>query len=122
MSEGKLQNDKQFTLRYGKVDNKSDKGSIFTLNENNQELEIIETQNPSPIPDPNPQPDKNKGFNYVSTKINDDTYKYKIALDVNGSEIDFANFIIFLRTKDKDFFQAFQGALKDANAKFPAYF
>ncbi|CAI2200947.1 4270_t:CDS:2, partial [Funneliformis geosporum] len=43
-------------------------------------------------------------------------------LDVNGSEIDFANFIIFLRTKDKHFFQAFQGALKDANSKFPGYF
>jgi len=113
--QGKLQNDKQFTIRYGKVDNKSDKGSTFTFNEDNQELEIIEVGNP------NPQPG-NKGFNYVSTKINDNTYKYKVALDVNGSEIDFANFIIFLRTKDKNFFQAFQGALKDANAKFPGYF
>ncbi|CAG8752885.1 39484_t:CDS:2 [Gigaspora margarita] len=38
-------------------------------------------------PKPNPQPDKNdKGFNYVSTKINDNTYKYKITLDVNVSQ------------------------------------
>lgn len=62
----------------------------------------------------------NKGWNYTSTKINDNTYKYKITLD--GGEIDFSDFIALLKDKKKDFFQAFQGALKDANAKFSAYF
>ncbi|CAJ0764527.1 772_t:CDS:1, partial [Entrophospora sp. SA101] len=115
LSQNKLQKDKKFTVRYGKVDKKSDSGLLFTFNENNQELEIIEVGNPSPQPD-------SKGFKFVGTKINDNTYKYKIVLDVDGSEIDFTNFIIFLKTKDKHFFQAFQGALKDANSKFPAYF
>ncbi|MCE8163486.1 MAG: hypothetical protein I3273_06620 [Candidatus Moeniiplasma glomeromycotorum] len=119
LSQNKLQKDKYFTVRYGKIDSRchlpsDDDGFLFTFNENNQELEIIEVGNP------NPQPE-NKGLNYVATKINDNTYKYKITLN-NGSEIDFANFIIFLKTKDKEFFAAFQGALKDANSKFPAYF
>ncbi|CAI2161867.1 5533_t:CDS:2 [Funneliformis geosporum] len=84
LNQNKLQKDKEFTLRYGKID-------------------------------------KKEGISEISTKINDNTYKYKITL--NGSDkIDFANFIIFLKTKDKEFFKAFQGALKDANAKFPAYF
>jgi hypothetical protein len=44
LSEGKLQENKKFTIRYGKVDEKSE-GEVFnTFNENNQELEIIETE------------------------------------------------------------------------------
>jgi hypothetical protein len=128
LSQNKLQKDKYFTVHYGKIDSRchhpssNEDGFLFTFNENNQELEIIEVKSPSPNPQPNPNPQPgNKSLNYVSTKINDNTYKYKITLN-NGSEIDFANFIIFLKTKDKDFFKAFQGALKDANSKFPAYF
>ncbi|CAI2188333.1 4287_t:CDS:2 [Funneliformis geosporum] len=120
LSEGKLQKDKQFTIRYGKADSAESSGLILTFNENNQDLEIIEVKEPSPVPNPNPQPENNKGFHFVSTKINDNTYKYKIALDVDGGEIDFTTFITFLRAKDELFFQAFQGALKDANSKFPA--
>jgi hypothetical protein len=112
LSQNKLQKDKKFTVRYGKVDEKSDSGLLFTFNENNKELEIIEIGNP------NPQPDK--GFKWVSAKINDNTYKYKITLD--GGEIDFSDFIELLKNKKGEFFQAFQGALKDANSKFPAYF
>ncbi|CAJ0824658.1 6738_t:CDS:10 [Entrophospora sp. SA101] len=77
LSQNKLQKDKKFTVRYGKVDKKSDSGLLFTFNENNQELEIIEVGNPSPQPD-------SKGFKFVGTKINDNTYKYKIVLDVDG--------------------------------------
>ena len=68
---------------------------------------------------PEPQPG-NKGFNYVSTKINDEIFKYHLTL--NGGEIDFSDFITLLKDQKKEFFQAFQGALKDANSKFPGYF
>ena len=101
-----------------------DKSTIQRLEQELKEIKKTIEGKDKPNEDddnPNPQPN-NKGFNFVSTKMNDNTYKYKIALDVNGSEIDFANFIIFLKTKDKHFFKVFQGALKDANSKFPAYF
>ena len=55
LSKGKLQENKKFTIRYGKEDEISDKGSILTFNENNQELEIIEVKSPGPEPNPNPQ-------------------------------------------------------------------
>ena len=41
LREGKLQEHKQFTIRYGKAD-KEERNLWLTFNENNQELEIIE--------------------------------------------------------------------------------
>ncbi|CAG8453623.1 1145_t:CDS:2 [Racocetra fulgida] len=40
--KGKLKEGKKFTIRYGKVDKKSEKGIFNVLNENNSELEIKE--------------------------------------------------------------------------------
>lgn len=121
LGEGKLQEPevgKKFILRYKKVD--FQKGKIYDFNENNQELEIVEVKNPGPTPNPEPQPDNNKFWSYNSQKINDNTYKYKITL--GGTQLSFRDFIAFSKNKKTAFFQAFQGALKDANAKFPAYF
>ena len=42
LSQNKLQKDKKFTIRYGKIDKKSDNGLLFNFNEDNKELEIIE--------------------------------------------------------------------------------
>lgn len=42
LKENKLQKDKKFTIRYGKVDEKTDDGLIYTFNENNTELKIID--------------------------------------------------------------------------------
>ncbi|CAI2192296.1 3868_t:CDS:2, partial [Funneliformis geosporum] len=65
LSQNKLQKDKQFTVRYGKIDDRchspsDEDGSLLTFNENNQDLEIIEVKEPSPVPNPNPQPGNNK--------------------------------------------------------------
>ena len=43
LSEGKLQRKKEFIIRYGKVDDISERNLMYTFNEFNQELEIIET-------------------------------------------------------------------------------
>ncbi|KLL04244.1 MAG: hypothetical protein MRERV_26c006 [Mycoplasmataceae bacterium RV_VA103A] len=40
--QGKLQMNKKFIISYGKIDEVSEKGSIYTFNENNSELEIRE--------------------------------------------------------------------------------
>jgi hypothetical protein len=42
ISEGKLQKDKNFIIRYGKVDKISEVGLVYIFNENNQGLEIVE--------------------------------------------------------------------------------
>jgi hypothetical protein len=42
LSKGKLQENKQFLIRYGKADEISEKGSVYTFKKNNQELEIVE--------------------------------------------------------------------------------
>jgi hypothetical protein len=42
LSQGKLQENKQFVIRYGKIDKESSSKSVLTFNENNQELEIVE--------------------------------------------------------------------------------
>ena len=42
LSQNKLKKDKKFTIRYEKIDKKSDSGLIFTFNEDNKELEIVE--------------------------------------------------------------------------------
>jgi hypothetical protein len=42
LKEGKLKKNKWFTIRYGKVDKKTDEGITYDFNEFNQELEIIE--------------------------------------------------------------------------------
>ncbi|CAI2192710.1 7116_t:CDS:1, partial [Funneliformis geosporum] len=42
LNKNKLQKGKKFTIRYEKVDKKSDDGLLFTFNEDNKELEIIE--------------------------------------------------------------------------------
>ncbi|MEG7978506.1 MAG: hypothetical protein NY202_00885 [Mollicutes bacterium UO1] len=41
---------------------------------------------------------------------------------MDGIEIDYSDFITLLKEKKEAFFQIFQRALKDANAKFSAYF
>ena len=41
-SENKLQEDKDFIIRYGKADEISEKSDTLVFNENNQELEIKE--------------------------------------------------------------------------------
>jgi len=43
INEGKLQKDKNFIIRYGKVDKISEVGLVYTFNENNQKLQIIES-------------------------------------------------------------------------------
>ena len=43
LGQGKLQKDKKFTIRYGKVDKTSDSEITYTFNEDNQDLEIMET-------------------------------------------------------------------------------
>ena len=60
-------------------------------------------------------------FGYFSSKIDDNTFRYRFGT-TDGSEFTYRNFIDLLKSEDKDFFPAFQGALKDANTKFPAYF
>jgi hypothetical protein len=95
LSEGKLQDGKQFTICYGKVDKISERGGNYTFNENNQELEIIESKSPSPSPNPNPQ--NNKVISYVATKVNDNTYKYHFLTgDESGEELTFKYVIDFL--------------------------
>jgi len=42
LKKNKLQRNKQFIVRYGKVDKISDDGITYTFNENNQDLEIVE--------------------------------------------------------------------------------
>jgi len=43
LGQGKLKRDKWFTICYGKVDKISDGEITYTFNEDNQDLEIIET-------------------------------------------------------------------------------
>jgi len=41
---------------------------------------------------------------------------------LGGTQLSFRDFIAFSKNKKNAFFKAFQGALKDANSKFPTYF
>ena len=89
----------------------------------------------SPIPKPpgdSPDSNRNKLTKYIVTKINDNTFKYRFTVNNDKQNcqgfdnVSYSNFINLLRTSQhpqyKEFFEAFQGALKDANSKFPAYF
>jgi len=42
LGQSKLKRDKWFTIRYGKVDKKTNEGITYNFNEFNQELEIVE--------------------------------------------------------------------------------
>ncbi|MCE8159327.1 MAG: hypothetical protein I3265_02510 [Candidatus Moeniiplasma glomeromycotorum] len=105
-----------------------------------QELKIPEKiDDPKPKPDqptknpePNPDPNQNELTKYIVTEINDNTFKYRFTVNNDKQncqgfdEVSYSDFIHLLKTPQhpqyKEFFQAFQGALKDANSKFPAYF
>ncbi|CFW92774.1 Conserved protein of unknown function (coil coil domain) [endosymbiont DhMRE of Dentiscutata heterogama] len=78
--------------------------------------------NNPPAPD-NSDPNQNKPVEYVATKINDNTFKYHFVINnASGEKLSWKSVISLLRLKSRGFFPIFQGALKDANDKFPAYF
>ncbi|RHZ35659.1 DUF6940 family protein [endosymbiont GvMRE of Glomus versiforme] len=139
----KSQLEDKLTEIENKVKNLSslDKPNIKKLEEEIKEIkEKLEENKPdkdkpkkNPKSKDNPPPTSSL-TKYICTKINDNTYKYRFTVDNNNQncrgydEVSFGNFLGLLKDPnygglDKDFFQkAFQGALKDANSKFPAYF
>ncbi|KLL05057.1 MAG: hypothetical protein MRERV_6c038 [Mycoplasmataceae bacterium RV_VA103A] len=59
----------------------------------------------------------------MATKINDNTFKYHFVINnASREKLSWKSVTSLLRLKSRGFFPIFQGALKDANDKFPAYF
>jgi hypothetical protein len=90
---------------------------------NNKPQNNEKSSPPSPSPK-NPtdnNPDQEDNVKFVSTKIESNTFKYHFQRG-GDKKITFLDFIACMKIKDQKFFSAFQGALKDANAKLSAYF